>query len=340
MSGISSEVPLRSNDEYDYASILKFVRDEVRRVCPMAIPEVQARPGRQGVSFGNVIVSADAPTQESELPLAQEAHSSLGEVDALITGGDRILGATVEEYPSALPMGKLLSGAKVVAATSYQTLGAKFLDHPAVVSTRVKAECRPAPTVNVPIANLELLETSKMIFQVNNHLGTFLFGLDKAAVSLPAMAKGCLEAASKASTHIAQLTSRLLADNLLLRRDHYLVGLRAPSVIKSYFRSRSVRETLLFGSDFNLVMDKEALKSTVPLVTGNTGKRRSAIPPFRPPPMKKQAFFKDFRVQRVSEAGKPGSVATSGKRGRSHGRTSRYRPTPKGKAPGAGKQSG
>ena len=54
----------------------------------------------------------------------------------------------------------------------------------------------PSPNV-LQIAGLETLEKlSKMVFQVNNHLGTFLFDLDKAVESLPAMAKRCLMVAS------------------------------------------------------------------------------------------------------------------------------------------------
>jgi hypothetical protein len=267
---------------------------------------------------------------------------SLCDIDALIAGGDRILGAVVEEYPAALAIGKLLSGTKVVAPSSYQTVGAAFLAHPAVVSARVKTECRPAPHVSVPLADLEAMEKmAKLAFQVNNHLGTFLFGLDKAIESLPAMAQGCLEAASKASQHIAQLSGRLMANTLLLRRDHYLAGLRASGVVKTYFRSRSVRESLIFGSDFSLVMDKEAAKVDPRPAAVGLGKRRPVASSFRPPPAKKSAFLGDYQIPRVSDVGRSaGNVATSVKRGRSRVRATRYRATTKGKAPNSGKRTG
>jgi hypothetical protein len=283
-----------------------------------------------------------APKQESGLPLAQEAHNALCEIDALIAGTDRILGAVVEEYPAALAMGKLLSGSKVVSPSSYQTVGATFLSHPAVVSARVKAECRPAPSVSVPLADLEALEKlSKLVFQVNNHLGTFLFRLDKAVERLPAMAQGCLEAASKASQHVAQLAGRMFSNTLLLRRDHYLSGLRASGVVKTYFRSRSVRESLIFGSDFSLVMDKEATKIATRPPAATLGKRRPAATSVKPPPVKKPAFLREFQIPRVSDAGgAAGNVAIPARRARSRVRASRFRATTKGKAPQGGKQQG
>ena len=50
--------------------------------------------------------------------------------------------------------------------------------------------------------DLESLENSKIVFQVNNHFGTFLYyGLDNAVEIRPMLAKGCLAVASKASQH-------------------------------------------------------------------------------------------------------------------------------------------
>ena len=48
------------------------------------------------------------------------------------------------------------------------------------------------------------------------------------------------------------------------------------NVIKTYFYSHSVRETLHFGPDFNLVMDKESVKS-VPDIVPSTSSKRCAI---------------------------------------------------------------
>jgi hypothetical protein len=344
---IVDTTPLSSSvfeEGYDYTAVLDFVRNEVRQVCAEAIPAQEVVTSYQGVSFGNTPAVTTTPRRELGLPLAQEAHSSLCEIDELITGTDRILGAVVEEYPAALAMGKLVTGAKIVASDSYQTLGATFLLHPAVVSARVKTECQPAPKVNVSLGDLESMEKlSKLIFQVNNHLGTFLFGLDKAIDSFPPMAKGCLVAASKASHHIAQLAGRLMADNILLRSDHYLSGLRATGVVKTYFRCRSVRETLLFGADFNLIMDKEANKFVPAPQSGNARKRRNpAFQAFKPADTKKPRYFDGFQIPRVSEPGwqTGGNAPISLKQGHSKPRMTHFRSFTKSKTPKGGNQTG
>ena len=58
----------------------------------------------------------------------------------------------------------------------------------------------------------------------------FLFGLDKAAESLPMMVKGCLAVASKALQHTAQLSGRHFANYLLLQHHHYMVVLHTSNV--------------------------------------------------------------------------------------------------------------
>ena len=65
------------------------------------------------------------------------------------------------------------------------------------MSARVQSEC------SLSITDFETLDKlSKMVLQVNNHLGTFLIGLDKVVKSFPAMAKGCLTAANGVCTSI------------------------------------------------------------------------------------------------------------------------------------------
>ena len=89
----------------------------------------------------------DAPPRELGLPLTQEAHQSLSEIDTRIAGSDQILDAA------------------------------------AIVSARVQSECHPFPNISLLIVDLETLETlSKMVSQVNNHLRMFLFGFDTALV--------------------------------------------------------------------------------------------------------------------------------------------------------------
>ena len=147
--------------------------------------------------------------------------------------------------------------------------------------------------------------------------------------------------ASKASHHVAQLEGRMMANIILMTRDHYLAGLRASGVVKTYFRSRSVRESLIFGSDFSLVMDKEASKVDPRPAAVSLGKRRPAAPSFRPPPAKKSAFLRDYQIPRVSDVGRStGNAATSAKRDRSRVRATRFRATTKGKAPNSGKRTG
>ena len=124
-------------------------------------------------SFGNCTLQTDTP-EEMDLVLAQKAHQSLSEIDVQNAGSDQILGVGVDEYPAALPMGKVLSGG------SYQMLELAFLVHPAVMSARVWLEYHQSFNFSLLIADLETLET---------RLGTFLFGLETAVESLPTMVK-------------------------------------------------------------------------------------------------------------------------------------------------------
>ena len=51
----------------------------------------------------------------------------------------------------------------------------------------VQLEWHPSPNILLPVQTWK--KRSKMVFQIYNCLGTFLFGFDKAVESLPAMAK-------------------------------------------------------------------------------------------------------------------------------------------------------
>ena len=145
----------------------------------------------------NCTLETDTLPEELDLPLARETYQSLiSEIDAQITGIDLILGVGVDECPASLPMVEILSGVQFFCSDSMIRLEVPFLKH---------------TLPSLPIADLEILvKLSKVVFEVNSHLGRFPFGLDKAVESNPTMAKGCLVAASKAVQHTAQLSGYIL----------------------------------------------------------------------------------------------------------------------------------
>ena len=61
-------------------------------------------------------------------------------MDAHIAANDQILCAGVDEYPGALPMGKILSGVLFFHSDFCQTLGASFLEQ-SLLSARFWSEC-------------------------------------------------------------------------------------------------------------------------------------------------------------------------------------------------------
>ena len=83
----------------------------------------------------------DTSPQELVIPLAQEAHQSLSEIDAWITGNDQIQGTGVDKYPVGLLMMKIASEVQYFHADSYQMVKAPFLEHLAIVSAWVLSEC-------------------------------------------------------------------------------------------------------------------------------------------------------------------------------------------------------
>ena len=73
--------------------------------------------------------------------------------------------------------------------------------------------------------------------------------------------------------------------------------------MKTYFQSRSARETSLFGPDVNLVMDRESVKSVTDAVPSISGKLHVASLGYKPPPAKKAAkiFLQVIQNLRVSD---------------------------------------
>ena len=124
--------PISSLSGYNWEEECNYPRDQVQKMYIDVMPQVQTQPTFHSLSFGKNPLNMDTLCGELGLLLAPEAHKSFCEIVALITGSDCTLQFCLRVKP-------------IWSADSYLTLGASFLDHPAVISTRVVSECHFDP---------------------------------------------------------------------------------------------------------------------------------------------------------------------------------------------------